>query len=58
MEAGYICKKCGKPSPLGIGYASHDQGAYERSKNLTQCECGYSQKPEKDQGKRHANNEV
>lgn len=44
---GYICKECGKPSPIGIGYTSYEQGAYERSKHLAQCECGYSQKPEK-----------
>ena len=28
---GFICKTCGEPSPLGIGYASTAPGAREAS---------------------------
>lgn len=40
---GYICKQCGGPSPLGVGYADNTPGAYLASVPITVCECGYSQ---------------
>jgi hypothetical protein len=42
---GYLCKFCGEPSPIGVGYADHSEGAYERSAGLTSCLCGVSVKP-------------
>ena len=42
---GYICKRCHKPAPLGVGYISHDPAiTYADSKDRTSCPCGYSQK--------------
>lgn len=45
-EPGYVCKQCGGPAPLGIGYADYSPGARERSEGLTSCACGYSVLPE------------
>lgn len=42
-RAGYVCKRCGKPSPTGVGYVDNSDGAAERSDGLTRCECGHSQ---------------
>ncbi len=37
---GYICKVCGGPSPMGVGYAAGEATAA----NFTDsCPCGYSQ---------------
>lgn len=41
--AGYACKTCDGPSPVGVGYVDDRPGAAEASKNLTQCACGQSQ---------------
>lgn len=38
--SGYICKQCGGPAPMGVGYAS-TEGAAEMS-SLKECACGYS----------------
>lgn len=44
-EHGYICKRCNEAAPLGVGYASYDHRiTYADSKDLTSCQCGYSQK--------------
>ena len=44
-KEGYVCKRCHKPAPLGVGYIRHDPAiAYADSKNCTSCPCGYSQK--------------
>lgn len=44
-EHGYICKRCNEAAPLGVGYASYDPRiSYADSKDLTSCQCGYSQK--------------
>ena len=44
-EHGYICKRCNEAAPLGVGYASYDPRiTYADSKDLTSCQCGYSQK--------------
>lgn len=43
-RAGYVCKRCNGPSPVGIGYVDCSDGAYERSAALTVCGCGYSVK--------------
>lgn len=42
FHAGFICKRCGGPSPVGIGYVDCTEGAAERSAGLTQCGCGWS----------------
>lgn len=42
-EHGYVCKSCGGPSPVGIGYVDNTEGADERSAGLTRCQCGKSQ---------------
>lgn len=39
---GYICKRCGGPSPMGIGYADRRIGARAASQAVTACQCGYS----------------
>jgi hypothetical protein len=39
---GYICKKCGGPAPVGIGYVDSTDGAAERSAAVSACECGRS----------------
>lgn len=45
-EPGYVCKQCGGPAPLGIGFPDNSPGARERSEGLTSCACGYSVLPE------------
>lgn len=40
---GYVCKTCGGPSPVGVGYVSNEPGAAEASAGLTQCRCGQGQ---------------
>lgn len=42
---GYVCKRCGGPSPAGVGYADGTDGAAERSAGLSACGCGYSVAP-------------
>lgn len=39
---GYICKQCGKPSPVGVGFVTGGTAAFRASHGITQCECGYS----------------
>jgi len=47
VECGYVCKKCSKPSPMGVGYTDYaTPGARTASESLTHCACGYSQSPE------------
>lgn len=41
-QVGYICKSCGGPSPLGVGYVDNSAGAAERSAGRTRCDCGNS----------------
>lgn len=41
---GYICKNCGGPAPLGIGYAAPGPDAHKASAHLTTCPCDYSTK--------------
>jgi hypothetical protein len=41
--AGYACKSCGGPSPVGVGYVDDQPGAAEASAQLTRCACGQSQ---------------
>lgn len=36
---GYLCKKCGTPSPVGVGYRA---GPCEDPQSLTRCACGWS----------------
>lgn len=40
---GYICKRCGGASPVGVGYTDHTPGALAQSQARTACDCGYSQ---------------
>lgn len=42
---GYVCKACGNPSPLGIGYVSHGNAAWLASHGISECACGHSVKP-------------
>lgn len=46
QAAGFVCKRCGEPSPVGIGYVSYADNAERKSRHLTRCACGYSCKPE------------
>lgn len=41
-QVGYICKSCGGPSPLGVGYVDNSAGAAARSAGRTGCDCGQS----------------
>ena len=40
----YVCKQCGQPSPVGIGYPAPDLPAVV-SAGLTSCACGWSREP-------------
>ena len=40
----YVCKRCGYPSPVGIGYPAPDLPAVV-SAGLTSCACGWSWEP-------------
>lgn len=42
MSAGYVCKRCGGPAPVGVGFASSAPGAAARSAIRDACPCGYS----------------
>lgn len=42
---GYMCKVCGRPSPVGVGYVDMRPGAAQASAALTRCGCGHSQLP-------------
>lgn len=39
---GYICKKCGNPAPVGVGYAVPGCDAARASAHIFRCRCGYS----------------
>lgn len=39
---GYVCKRCGGPAPVGVGYAAPGSEAAAASEGLTRCACGYS----------------
>lgn len=48
MAIGYICKKCGGPSPVGVGYATNVEATTTTTTTttpVTACPCGYSQEP-------------
>lgn len=47
-QAGFICKQCEEPAPIGVGYADNSPGAYEASKDLDTCQCGQSKRAEID----------
>jgi len=42
---GYICKSCGNPAPMGIGYVVGGLAAAQASESINCCLCGYSRKP-------------
>ncbi len=42
-DHGYICKKCGGPSPMGVGYVADGTTAGLRSQSVKACPCSYSQ---------------
>ena len=44
-QCGYVCKRCGAPSPMGVGYTSYAAGAAAASRGLESCACGYSVDP-------------
>jgi hypothetical protein len=48
-DHGYICKACGEPSPVGVGYVADGAAAGQRSAGLTACECGHSRTATADQ---------
>ena len=40
QDAGFICKQCGGPQPLGIGYVLDGHDAYKASAAMTApCDC-------------------
>lgn len=41
VTTGYICKKCGEPSPVGVGYTS----AQPCTGDVARCPCGWSVNP-------------
>ncbi len=42
---GFVCKECGGPSPIGVGYVGEcSEAARTESENRTSCDCGYSVK--------------
>lgn len=43
-DHGYACKRCGGPSPMGIGYLADGAEAARLSAPLTVCGCGYSRR--------------
>ncbi len=45
-ECGYICKRCGGASPVGVGYVANGVEAAQASEGLTRCACGYSVSPD------------
>ncbi len=42
-DHGFICKKCGGPSPIGVGYFADGTTAGLRSQSAKACPCGHSQ---------------
>lgn len=43
-QVGYICKKCGGPSPVGVGFVDNNPSAemVKANARINKCECGYS----------------
>lgn len=41
-HTGYVCKTCGGPSPVGVGYVDNTDGAAQRSAGRSTCDCGAS----------------
>lgn len=41
---GYVCKVCGGPAPLGVGFVDETPGARARSEAVGVCPCGHSGK--------------
>lgn len=41
-QCGFVCKRCGGPSPVGVGYVDEGEGAAGRSAGLSACGCGWS----------------
>lgn len=39
---GYVCKRCGTASPVGIGYVAPGEEAERASYDCFKCRCGYS----------------
>lgn len=39
---GYVCKECGSPSPMGVGYVVGGDAAAVASAGLASCLCGLS----------------
>lgn len=40
---GYECKRCGGPSPAGVGYVVY--GGAGVTRNVSACKCGHSVRP-------------
>jgi len=43
---GYVCKRCGGPAPVGVGYVSHAVDDAHASQGRMVCPCGYSMHPD------------
>ena len=41
---GFICKRCGDVAPEGVGYATKEPAAIERSRTTRACACGHSRR--------------
>jgi len=39
---GYVCKRCGTASPVGIGHVAPGEEAARASYDCFKCRCGYS----------------
>lgn len=44
---GYICKRCGGPAPVGVGYVVQGKPAEAASAYRSMCDCGYSRKADR-----------
>lgn len=53
-QAGFICKQCEGPAPIGVGYVDDSPGAYEKSAGLNACQCGQSKRAEIDPWSRYS----
>lgn len=39
---GFVCKRCGTPAPVGLGYAVAGEEAAAASYGSRSCRCGYA----------------
>lgn len=41
---GFVCKKCGGPSPVGVGFVDNGVEPHTDAEQVTACPCGHSLK--------------